>query len=519
MTAMIKKILGAGILATALAANASAQLVSASGQNYINRFSVAPAFAGFNGNHEAFIGYRSYMTGINGATKLLTADVNGNIGGNMGYGVQIINEKSGNFSNMFAAVSYAYNVELSSDMNLSFALSPAVVRSAFNLGGIKTYSSAIDPTFANEAGLSGTGFDAGFSLMFNFRDLYFSINAPRLICQDLKFQNGINNYDRTIYGTVSYAIAADNWEFEPIADVIYAMEGGLDWRGSLAIKYNNRAWLCGSYCSQKWVGIGAGFSATNRIAVNYQYELGMSDLAKSCNGTHEVSVGFMISKSNTKRKPTVFVDSEDAPSQAKKDSKKDNELEKKLQEEIKTRDAEIKRLEEMIKQAQKNGTIGSNDTQTNNVPPQQQTNVVDSQTQTPPAQQQQDEEVPNASSWKEKRDMLNVTFAKGSAKLMSSSYPGIDAFVAQMNFSSELLKNEYSTKRLLIKVYTDGAGSAAFNKRLAKERAEAIKAYMVSQKVNPSRIETFGVGGSNSTASDPESRFMANKVECWWSGK
>ena len=90
----------------------------------MNKFSAAPAYAGYNGNDEAFLGYRSFMTGIDGATKLLTADVNGDLGESMGYGVQIINEKSGNFSNFYAGITYAYHIRFSEESGLSFAVTP-----------------------------------------------------------------------------------------------------------------------------------------------------------------------------------------------------------------------------------------------------------------------------------------------------------------------------------------------------------------------------------------------------------
>ena len=75
---MIKRILIAtACLSTALAA--TAQDVVFRGQNYADRFSVAPAFAGFNGNDEAFVSYRRNMFGIEGAPKNMRIDVNGDI--------------------------------------------------------------------------------------------------------------------------------------------------------------------------------------------------------------------------------------------------------------------------------------------------------------------------------------------------------------------------------------------------------------------------------------------------------
>ncbi len=511
----MKKLFSAVLLLLTLVGNSNAQYMNASGQNYINRFSVAPAFAGFNGNHEGWLGYRSFMTGIDGAEKLLSADVNGNIGGNMGYGVSIINEKYGNFNNLFAAITYAYHLQLSGDANLSFAISPAIIRSSYDLAKATTYSATVDPVLANEAGLSGTGFDAGFSLLFNIKGLYFSVNIPRLICQDLKFQNGIANYDRTFYGTISYNIeASDKWEIEPIADVIYAMKGGLDWRGSLVAKYNKRAWLQLSYSSEKWLGIGAGFSATNRIAVNYKYEMGTSDLAKSINGIHEISVGFLISKSKEYKKPTVFFDENQDNSSV--DNKKDNKLAKELQQEIEKRESEIKRLEDMIKAAQKEGSLSSNSSN----PKSETVEVVEQETNPTPLQINNNvppaDPRPDPRVWGKPQPMNNIVFL-GQNMLSHSSYAGIDTYVKLMK-GEGITTKDFKNKKLLIIVMTDGRGSDAYNKTLAQQRAKAIKDYMITQGIDASRIEVKPVGAVG-VGNTPEDRFNNNKVMACWSIK
>ena len=479
----MKKILFLTIAAISFAGQSvKAQHLKPEGQEYMNKFSAAPAYAGYNGNDEAFLGYRSFMTGIDGATKLLTADVNGDLGESMGYGVQIINEKSGNFSNFYAGITYAYHIRFSEESGLSFAVTPAIVRSAYNLAGAKTFGSATDPVLANEAGLSGGGFDAGFSVMFKAGGLNFSVYVPRLICQDLKFQNGILNTDREIFSNLSYAIESDKWEFEPAAEVCYPLGmKELEWKAALNAKYNERAWVSLGYQSTKWLALGMGFSATNRIAFNYQYLYGTSEIAKTCGGTHEISIGFLIQKGKTHKKPTVFFE--------EKEKEKSNEIQK-LKE-------EIKKLEEEVKTAKIN-------------------DVLENDEKRPSPEPEHIEEEPGATNvkWETPEIMRNITFASGTSILNKSSYPGIDAYISLMKDTVEgpVINDKYMDREVLIIVTAEQGDSKKYNQKLALERAEKIKAYMVSKGVPANRISTRGIAGRNKSKNGTE-HFESNNVK------
>lgn len=479
---MIKRILTASalILGSTLA---MAQDFSANGQYYINKYSVAPAYAGFNGNAEGFLGYRSTLGGIDGAPKIMRADANAQFMGNMGLGMQIVNEKSGNFSNTVAYLTYAYHLQLDNDMSLSFGLSPTLIRSAFNLGHATTESSSADPVFASQAGMSATGFDAGFSVMFNMQNLYFSINAPRLICGDLKFKNGIANTNRSIMADVSYVIENNKLEIEPVANVDYTFGEGVSVMGAAVVRYNKRAWMQMSYSTDKWIGVGAGFNATGRIAVNYQYEMGTSLLAKQSSGNHEVTVGFLINKAKKTKMPTVFIGEETKPENPKKDNKDIQKLYK-----------EIDRLDNKIDNYH-NGAQADN-------------NAAPTPDETPNKWMDNEAKEENeiAEKWDAPVNMPNVKFGYGSAKMFSSSYAAINMFV------SEMTRN--TGKKVMVIAYVDCMGSKAFAKALAKKRAEAVKSYMVSKGIAGNRIETRGaISRNNRMELEPSIRYNENRVE------
>ena len=100
----------------------------------------------------------------------------------------------------------------------------------------------------------------------------------------------------------------------------------------------------------------------------------------------------------------------------------------------------------------------------------------------------------------------NLEFDLGKATIRSTSYATLNrvaALLVEKNFSLKLAG------------HTDNTGSMALNLRLSKDRAEAVKAYLVSQGANPSRIEATGYGPNQPIASNatPEGRQQNRRVE------
>ena len=79
----------------------------------------------------------------------------------------------------------------------------------------------------------------------------------------------------------------------------------------------------------------------------------------------------------------------------------------------------------------------------------------------------------------------DLQFATGKATILNTSYPSLDrdaSLLVEKNFSLKLAG------------HTDDVGSDAANLKLSKNRAEAVKAYLVKKGANPSRIEATGYG-------------------------
>jgi OOP family OmpA-OmpF porin len=87
----------------------------------------------------------------------------------------------------------------------------------------------------------------------------------------------------------------------------------------------------------------------------------------------------------------------------------------------------------------------------------------------------------------------NLEFDLGKSTIRSRSY-------ATLNRVAALLKEKNFSLKLA--GHTDNTGSMQLNQRLSKDRAEAVKAYLVSQGANASRIEATGYGPNQPIASN-----------------
>jgi OOP family OmpA-OmpF porin len=100
----------------------------------------------------------------------------------------------------------------------------------------------------------------------------------------------------------------------------------------------------------------------------------------------------------------------------------------------------------------------------------------------------------------------NLEFDLGKSTIRSVSFPTLDrvaALLVEKNFSLKLAG------------HTDNSGSMALNLKLSKDRAEAVKRYLVSKGANASRIEATGYGPNQPIATNAtaEGRQKNRRVE------
>lgn len=91
-------------------------------------------------------------------------------------------------------------------------------------------------------------------------------------------------------------------------------------------------------------------------------------------------------------------------------------------------------------------------------------------------------------------DIENIFFETGKNKLKPESFRSLNALVDFFN--------EYPNVKVLVGGHTDNTGSAAVNKRLSKQRAQAVADYLIEQGISRDRFQAKGYGPTKPKASN-----------------
>jgi outer membrane protein OmpA-like peptidoglycan-associated protein len=103
---------------------------------------------------------------------------------------------------------------------------------------------------------------------------------------------------------------------------------------------------------------------------------------------------------------------------------------------------------------------------------------------------------------------LDIQFGNNSAQLNESAH----AQLAELG--KALSSPELVHARFVIAGHTSASGSAAYNLRLSRSRAEAVRAYLLQRfSISPDRLEATGYGSSRPLSQYPPEAVQQRRVE------
>jgi outer membrane protein OmpA-like peptidoglycan-associated protein len=101
-----------------------------------------------------------------------------------------------------------------------------------------------------------------------------------------------------------------------------------------------------------------------------------------------------------------------------------------------------------------------------------------------------------------------VLFVTGKSELLPAAQDQLDQV-------AKALKDQGDVKPMVVEGYTDSVGSDTTNLKLSKDRAEAVRSYLVSKGMPSDKISAVGKGKANPVASNdtPDGRANNRRVE------
>ena len=273
-------------------------------QYMINNYTINPAVSGMYDYYQVKTSIRNQWAGINDGPRTTILSVYGKNNKNIGLGGVVFNDITGPTSRAGGSVSYAYTFLLSSDINLSLALSGGF--SQFKI--VKSNISVEDQQdpLMNGGDVVRTLPDAIFGFNLFAKNWYLGLSIPQLLSSELNLMddNFARIYDTTsINGKLSshiYLLAAykyklnTNITFEP--NLFYKYVNGVKGQLDLGIKTEYKELLWGGLNYNFNNDLSAlsallGFNINEKFNIGYSYGIPSSEYNS---GSHEFMLGVKL---------------------------------------------------------------------------------------------------------------------------------------------------------------------------------------------------------------------------------
>lgn len=282
-----------------------AQQIPISENYFMDKYSLAPSYAGNFNNKFLFMGYRSDWSGIKGGPKTFRLSYNDSFMSNAGYGGKIIFDKAGIFNQLYIMGSYSYDLTIYETHHIMFGLSAGLYSNTLNLSDYYNdpgYN--IDPALINKDVRSKLKFMSDVSAVWKWQGaeagfLFSNISFGDAHYKEVELKyNPLSNFQ--IHASYSFTIA-ENWDVVPLVIV----RGGKYIRSQFEIAsqvmYMKRFWGSLVFRDPGVLGFGIGANIDKGLKVSYNFNFATNVILGAFNN-HEVTIGFNLFEYLPKKK-------------------------------------------------------------------------------------------------------------------------------------------------------------------------------------------------------------------------
>jgi len=274
-----------------------AQQIPLSENYYIDRYSLAPSYAG---NHNAgylFTGYRSDWSGVPGGPKTVRLSFSNRLMERAGYGGKVIYDKAGIFRQLYVMGSYSYSLELTGSHFLMFGLSAGLYSNSITMS--EYYD---DPNYNIDPALINNDIRSRLKFMSDFSAVYRHENIEAgFLFTNITFGEANYNEVETVYKPLanfqfhaSYGWDIDDtWTLTPLV----ILRGGkyIKSQFELAAQLSYAQRFHGSlvFRDPGIIGLGLGAEIAKGLRFGYYFNMATNVQLNAFN-SHEVALGVNI---------------------------------------------------------------------------------------------------------------------------------------------------------------------------------------------------------------------------------
>jgi len=355
---------------------------------------------------------------------------------------------------------------------------------------------------------TGTNIDASFGLTYQFKALEVQFVALQLLNNETVFSSTYDqkeleyNFVRHFAGSIGYKFNINkSFNITPILQTRSVQGFNIQPEGILKVDYKDFLWTAVQYNYKRSMALVVGVAVSEMFVIGYSAEFSTNKFANYSGGTHEILFGIKFGK------PFLSNINEKEIEEMKKSTRGYDERLEYLKRENERLRLEMKRQEDALEELKE----GSSYEEIKKVL--DENNLPKDSVKSAKSEVERVEEIKQVDdgtdlqkalmkSVNEKGDI--VAFYKGRSVLLYPSYQ-------PLNEIAEILKNN-PTAKIEISGYTDEVGQEDGITTLSKDRADAVKAYLIKEGVDAAVITTNGMGESKSKRNNTMSERKVNRI-------
>ncbi len=217
-----------------------------------------------------------------------------------GWGLQIINDRTGPLNNFSAMATYAYHLGLSAKTNLAAGLGLGISNISINADKLEFYNNTVDPAVYNNGLLNNVRFDMSAGIYLYSANYFVGISAQQIAPSRIDFSNSVIKQleGRSVphfFATAGYRFSlGEDFNLIPSVMLKYVQPNPVQVEGNAKLQYQDLIWIGGGYRHNDGITGMIGLNISNALNVGYSYDYTTSRLNNFTKGTHEIMIGFTI---------------------------------------------------------------------------------------------------------------------------------------------------------------------------------------------------------------------------------